>query len=86
MGGSGGVLIWGGGTKIWEEVEGNGKGGGGGDGREEGPERPRSPAAPSDAAEGRAEMASLRRAAKGGGAYAIETRNWRAASGAAMLG
>lgn len=85
MGGSGGVLIWGGGTKIWEEVEGNGKGGGG-DGREEGPERPRSPAAPSDAAEGRAEMASLRRAAKGGGAYAIETRNWRAASGAAMLG
>lgn len=59
---------------------------GGGDGREEGSERPRSPAAPSDAAEGRAEMASLRRAAKGGGAYAIETRNWRAASGAAMLG
>ena len=56
------------------------RGGGGG------PERPRSPAAPSDAAEGRAEMASLRRAAKGGGAYAIETRNWRAASGAAMLG
>ena len=57
-----------------------------GEGREEGSEGPHSPAAPSDAAEGRAVMASLRSAGKRGWGLGESDAQWVRRVGAAMSG